>query len=90
MGSVRFRKISAARRELNIVCSMSIEEIHAEALQLPEDERAKLAGVLLDSLPALLVDDDEGIAEARRRSRDLNENPGQGVTWDDIKRTVNR
>ena len=69
---------------------MSIEEIHAEALQLPEDERAKLAGALLVSLPALLVDDDEGIAEARRRSRDLNENPGQGTTWDDIKRTVDR
>ncbi len=41
---------------------MSIEEIHSEALQLPEDERARLAGVLLDSLQALLVDDDEGIA----------------------------
>jgi len=42
-------------------------EIHKEALTLPEDQRAKLAADLLESLPVVLSDSDDGSAEARRR-----------------------
>jgi len=69
---------------------MSIEEIHASALQLPEDQRAILAGELLTSLPPLLVDDDDGIAEAKRRSREMDENPDSALTWEEVKRGVGR
>ena len=44
-----------------------------EILQLPEDQRAKLAGVLLTSLPAVLGDSDDGVAEAKRRQKELRE-----------------
>ncbi len=64
---------------------MSIDEIHATVLQLPEDQRAKLAGELLSSLPVTLVDSDDGLEEARRRSTELDEDPSAGCTWDDIK-----
>jgi len=46
---------------------MTIIEIEKLALDLPERERARLAANLLDSLPGLLLDEDQGIAEALRR-----------------------
>ena len=64
---------------------MSIDEIHAAVLQLPEDQRAKLAGELLSSLPVTLVDSDDGLEEARRRSSELDQDPSAACTWDDIK-----
>ena len=64
---------------------MSSDEIHATVLQLPEDQRAMLAGELLLSLPVTLVDSDDGVAEARRRSAELDKDPSAACTWDDIK-----
>ena len=64
---------------------MSIDEIHAALLQLPEDQRAMLAGELLSSLPVTLVDSDDGLDEARRRSAELDDDPSASCTWDDIK-----
>ncbi len=46
---------------------MSVDQIAAEALRLPETERAGLASRLLHSLPPVAFDDDEGVAEALRR-----------------------
>jgi hypothetical protein len=42
-------------------------EVEKLALDLPEGQRAVLAAHLLGSLPAVLHDDDHGIAEALRR-----------------------
>ena len=64
---------------------MSIDEIHATVLQLPEDQRAMLVAELLSSLPVTLVDSDDGLEEARRRSAELDEDPSAACTWDDIK-----
>ena len=69
---------------------MELEEIQERAMQLPESQRASLAADLLCSLPAILVDDDDGIGEARRRSRELAENPLVGCTWDEIRRDLGR
>lgn len=64
---------------------MSIEEIRASALELPQDQRALLAASLLASLPAFLDDVDEGIAEAQRRSKEVDEEPSCGCSWQEIK-----
>ena len=69
---------------------MKLEEIQRRALELPEGDRASLAAELLFSLPAVLSDDDGGVAEARRRSKELDENPSAGCTWDEIKRSLGR
>ncbi len=69
---------------------MKLKEIQESALELPDSERATLAAELLGSLPAVLVEDDDGIAEARRRSRELDEDPTAGRTWDQIKRELGR
>ena len=59
-------------------------------MDLPDGDRAWLAAELLDSLPSMLVDEDDGIAEARRRSRELAEDPSKGRTWEEIRRELGR
>jgi len=38
----------------------------------------------------MLVDRDDGIAEARRRSRELAEKPAAGCSWEEIHRDLGR
>jgi hypothetical protein len=59
---------------------MSVEQIAAEALRLPEKERAGLASRLLRSLPSVAFEDDDGVGEALRRDAELDADPGQGIT----------
>lgn len=47
---------------------------------LPDSDRALLASHLLRSLPSVLHDEDEGVAEALRRNADLNVSPESGIT----------
>jgi hypothetical protein len=58
----------------------TIIEVKKLALDLPEKERAVLAANLLESLPGVLWDEDEGIAEALRRDAEMNANPEQGIS----------
>lgn len=58
----------------------TIFEIEKLALTLPEQERATLSANLLDSLPGVLSDEDEGVAEALRRDAEMNENPDQAIS----------
>ncbi|MCH7227565.1 addiction module protein [Haloferula sp. A504] len=69
---------------------MKLKEIQESALELPDSDRAALAAELLGSLPAVLVEDDDGLAEARRRSRELDEDPAAGRTWEEIKQGLGR
>ncbi len=58
----------------------TIIEIEKLALDLPEQQRATLAASLLQSLPGVLTDEDEGIAEAVRRDAEINANPDQSIS----------
>jgi putative addiction module component (TIGR02574 family) len=69
---------------------MNAAEIHRNALSLPEDERASLVAELLESLPAVLADADDGSREARRRLDELREDPSAGRTWEEIKAGLGR
>ena len=55
-------------------------DIEKLALNLPEKERATLAANLLESLPGVLSDEDEGIAEALRRDAELEANPDRAIS----------
>jgi hypothetical protein len=59
---------------------MSIDQIAAEALLLPEKQRASLASRLLQSLPPIASDDDDGVAEALRRDTELDKDSGQAMS----------
>ena len=50
----------------------TVIEIEKLALNLPEKERAMLAANLLESLPGVLSDEDEGVAEALRRDAQID------------------
>ena len=59
----------------------TIFEVEKIALNLPEQERAKLAASLLDSLPGVLSDEDEGVAEALRRDAEMDADSSQGISF---------
>ena len=58
----------------------TIVDIEKLALDLPERQRATLAANLLESLPAILSDEDEGVAEALRRDAELDADPDQAIS----------
>ena len=62
----------------------TIFEVEKLALNLPEQERAKLAANLLDSLPGVLSDADEGVAEALRRDTEMKDDPSQAITLEQL------
>lgn len=61
----------------------TIIEIEKLALDLPEHERATLVANLHDSLPPILVDEDEGIAEALRRDAELDADPSLAISFEE-------
>lgn len=60
--------------------STVIAKIEKLAFSLSEKDRAKLAERLLISLRPVLDDEDDGVAEAMRRSRELDENPEMAIS----------
>ena len=66
----------------------TITEIEKLALDLSETDRALLAAHLLDSLPALLHDEDGGIAEALRRDAELDADPTSGMSLEQVDAQV--
>lgn len=68
----------------------TIAEIEKLAQDLSENDRAVLAAHLLGSLPPVLHDEDEGIAEALRRDAELEANPTVGVSLDQLDQRIKR
>jgi len=68
----------------------TLNQIEGNAMTLPDQQRAKLALHLLESLPAILHEDDEGLAEAMRRDAELDADPSLGMTMEQFKKVVSR
>jgi hypothetical protein len=68
----------------------TMTEVERLALDLPEGQRAVLAAHLLGSLPAVLHDQDEGIAEALRRDAEFDENPDIGLSVEQLGEKIAR
>ena len=74
-----------------MLCHMvTLTEIETLAFTLPESDRARLAAGLLDSLPGVLSDDDEGLAEALRRSEEMDRDPSVCLTHEEFLNAVGR
>ncbi len=69
---------------------VTLAEIETLAFKLPESDRAKLAADLLDSLPGVLVEDDEGLAEALRRSEEMDRDPSVCLTHEEFLNALGR
>jgi len=68
----------------------NITEVEKLALDLPESQRAVLAAHLLGSLPSVLYDEDEGIAEALRRDADFDTSPALGMSLEQVDQPIER
>ena len=68
----------------------AIADVEKLALDLPETQRAILAAHLLESLPSVLQDDDDGIAEALARDAALDHDPASGVSLEQLDELVAR
>lgn len=58
----------------------TILEVEKLALDLPERERAALAANLLNSLPGVLSDDDEGVVEALQRDAEIEADSAKAIS----------
>ena len=65
-----------------------IQELGQKAGQLPEFQRAALASKLLATLPPVLLDVDDGVAEALRRDADLDADPATGMSESEFRTAV--
>ena len=65
-----------------------IQELGQKAGQLPEFQRAALASKLLATLPPVLHDADDGVAEALRRDADLDADPVAGMSAAEFRTAV--
>jgi putative addiction module component (TIGR02574 family) len=68
----------------------TLADIEREAMKLPDRDRAYLASRLLDSLPEVLSADDDGLAEANRRSAEMAKDPGSAMTFEEVRQAVKR
>jgi hypothetical protein len=66
----------------------TIVEVEKLALDLSEQDRATLAANLLDSLQGILSDEDEGVAEARRRDAEIEAEPAQAITLVELESKI--
>lgn len=68
-----------------------ITEVEELALTLPASDRGKLAEKLLRSLPSPGWDDeDDGIEEALRRSREMDENPEMAISIEQLDEMIKK
>lgn len=66
-------------------------EVEELALGLPVSERGKLAEKLIRSLPSPGWDDDnDGIEEALRRSREMDENPEMSISMEQLDESIRK
>jgi hypothetical protein len=61
-----------------------LENVEQLALGLSEEDRAQLAASLLDSLPGILSDQDDGVAEALRRDAELDAHPEREISFEEL------
>ena len=66
----------------------TITELAPQVLALAERERASLASILLDSLPPVLVDEDEGVSEALRREAEMDADPSVRITRAEFEKEI--
>jgi hypothetical protein len=66
----------------------TLSDLEPQVMQLSQEDRATLAAHILVSLPAVLEDTDEGVAQAMLRDAGLDRDPKAGMTLDEFRRAT--
>jgi len=69
---------------------VKLADVETLAFKLSESDRAKLASDLLDSLPGVLVEDDEGLAEGLQRVEEMERDPSACMSHEEFLNAVRR
>ena len=69
---------------------MTLESLEIEAMRLTDAERGALANYLLRSLPGVLHEEEDGIAEAMRRDMELDRDSSAGMTLEEFRSAIGR
>ena len=67
-----------------------LRDLEDQMMKLPDGDRALLAAHLLESLPAVLSDPDDGVAEAVRRDAELDRNPDSAIDLGELRKRVGK
>jgi len=90
IGTPRHRYLLAQTPLITLPFVATITELEKLALDLPENQRAVLAAHLLGSLPSVLHDEDEGIAEAVRRDSELSARTSSAISLEELDAQIER
>jgi len=90
IGTPRHRYLLAQTPLITLAFVATITELEELALNLPENQRAVLAAHLLGSLPSVLDDEDEGMAEALRRDSELSTQTSSAISLEELDAQIER
>ena len=68
--------------------AIAMNELTSLVMKLPEKQRARLVAKMLASLPDVLTDQDDGVAEALRRDAELNDGTQQALSLDGLDAAI--
>lgn len=63
-------------------------DLEPQVMTLSPHDRASLASTLLSSLPPVLHDDDDGVAEALRREAEAEHDPSVVLSMEEFQRGI--
>ena len=87
-GSLATWKVARHTHVITLLFVATVTELEKLALDLPENQRAVLAAHLLGSLPSVLHDEDEGVAEALRRDAELGEDASSAISLEQLDERI--
>lgn len=68
--------------------AIAMNELTSLVMKLPDKKRAQLVANLLASLPSVLMDQDDGVAEALRRDAELQDGTQQAISLKDLDTAI--
>ncbi len=86
--SVATWKVARHTHLITLLFVATVTELEKLALDLPENQRAVLAARLLGSLPSVLHEEDEGVAEALRRDAELGEEASSAISLEQLDERI--
>ena len=79
---------TASRLVYTPTMAIAMNELTTMVMKLPEKQRAQLVAKMLASLPSVLTDQDDGVAEALRRDAELQDGTQQALSLEDLDAAI--